>query len=147
MGGNFLGSIFHWAGNAKTVKGVISTTFLVVFYQSYLSLYIKVDQNKQLQSVSYCQKFRDKRGFPNLANNRTSQFIFPKYLIDYQNVKIRLQACNLIKKEALALVLSCEFFEISKNTFFHRTPGGCFCLYLVLYYFLINCVPRCCYFS
>ena len=27
-----------------------------------------------------------------------------------------------IKKEALAQVLSCEFFEISKNTFFHRTP-------------------------
>ena len=33
-----------------------------------------------------------------------------------------------IKKEALAQVLSCEFFEISKNTFFHRTPlGDCFC--------------------
>ena len=27
------------------------------------------------------------------------------------------QACNLIKKETLALVFSCEFFEISKNTF------------------------------
>ena len=27
-------------------------------------------------------------------------------------------ACNFIKKEALAQVLSCEFSEISKNTFF-----------------------------
>ena len=27
-------------------------------------------------------------------------------------------ACNLIKKEALAQVFSCEFCEISKNTFF-----------------------------
>ena len=27
-------------------------------------------------------------------------------------------ACNFIKKEALAQVLSCEFCEISKNTFF-----------------------------
>ena len=27
-------------------------------------------------------------------------------------------ACNFIKKEALAQVFSCEFCEISKNTFF-----------------------------
>ena len=27
-----------------------------------------------------------------------------------------------IKKEALAQVFYCEFCEISKNTFFHRTP-------------------------
>ena len=35
---------------------------------------------------------------------------------------IKLQACNFIKKETLAQVFSCEFCEISKNTFFHRTP-------------------------
>ena len=34
---------------------------------------------------------------------------------------------NFIKKEALAKVLSCEFYEITKNTFFH-TSGGWFCL-------------------
>ena len=28
------------------------------------------------------------------------------------------QACNLIKKETLAQVFSCEFYEISKSTFF-----------------------------
>ena len=28
------------------------------------------------------------------------------------------QACNFIKKESLAQVFSCEFCEISKNTFF-----------------------------
>ena len=27
-------------------------------------------------------------------------------------------ACNFIKKETLAQVFSCEFWEISKNTFF-----------------------------
>ena len=31
---------------------------------------------------------------------------------------IKLQACNFIKKETLAQVFSCEFCEISKNTFF-----------------------------
>ena len=34
----------------------------------------------------------------------------------------RLEACNFTKKETLAQVLSCQFFEIFKNTFFYRTP-------------------------
>ena len=34
----------------------------------------------------------------------------------------RPKVCNFIKKESLAQVFSCEFCEISKNTFFHRTP-------------------------
>ena len=29
---------------------------------------------------------------------------------------------NRVKKETLAQVFSCEFCEISKSTFFHRTP-------------------------
>ena len=32
------------------------------------------------------------------------------------------KACNFIKKETLAQVFPCEFCEISKYTFFHRTP-------------------------
>ena len=31
-----------------------------------------------IQGVSYSQKFRGKRGFPNLSNSRTSQFMFSK---------------------------------------------------------------------
>ena len=31
---------------------------------------------------------------------------------------LRPKACNFIKKETLVPVLSCEFYEISKNTFF-----------------------------
>ena len=30
------------------------------------------------------------------------------------------ESCNFIKKETLAQVFYCEFYEISKNTFFHR---------------------------
>ena len=41
-----------------------------------------------MQGVGYSQKFRGKRSFPNLVNNRTSQFMFRKYWIDYQNVRI-----------------------------------------------------------
>ena len=33
-------------------------------------------------------------------------------------VGLRPQACNFIKKETLAQVFSCEFCEISKDTFF-----------------------------
>ena len=32
------------------------------------------------------------------------------------------KACNFIKKEILAQMFSCEFYEISRNTFFQRTP-------------------------
>ena len=35
--------------------------------------------------------------------------------------KVAGAACNFIKKESLAQVFSCEFCEISKNTFFYRT--------------------------
>ena len=41
-----------------------------------------------MQGLNYSQKFRGKGGFPNQADSRTSQFIFPKYLMAYQNVKI-----------------------------------------------------------
>ena len=34
----------------------------------------------------------------------------------------KVQACNFIKKEALAQVFFCEFCEIFKSTSFHRTP-------------------------
>ena len=36
--------------------------------------------------------------------------------------KVAGLACNFIKKETLAQVFSCEFCEISKNTFSNRTP-------------------------
>ena len=36
-------------------------------------------------------------------------------------IKLQLSVCNFIKKETLAQVFSCEFYEISKNTFCYRT--------------------------
>ena len=35
---------------------------------------------------------------------------------------IKLLACNFIEKESLVQLFSCEFCEISKNTFPYRTP-------------------------
>ena len=37
---------------------------------------------------------------------------------------VYIKRCNFIKKETLAQVFSCEFCEISKNTFFYRPPLG-----------------------
>ena len=37
-------------------------------------------------------------------------------------IKLQAWACNFIKKETLTQVFSCEFCEISKNTFSYRTP-------------------------
>ena len=48
----------------------------------YLSLFML------FQGVSYSQKLHSKHSLPNLANSRTSQFMFPKYLIEYQIVKL-----------------------------------------------------------
>ena len=36
-------------------------------------------------------------------------------------IKLQAEACNFIKKDTLALVFSCEFRKISKNTFSYRT--------------------------
>ena len=41
----------------------------------------------------------------------------------YNNQKdCRSRLATLLKKETLPQVFSCEFWEISKNNFFHRTP-------------------------
>ena len=49
------------------------------------------------------------------------------YARDSFLIKLQASSCNFIKKESLALVFSCEFCEISKNTFFlQNTSGGCF---------------------
>ena len=35
---------------------------------------------------------------------------------------VKMQACNFIKKETLAQVFSCDFYEIANNTFSQKTP-------------------------
>ena len=47
--------------------------------------------------------------------------------------------CNFIKKETLAQVLSCEFCEISKNTFFKQHPWA---TASDNSYSLVNSIPR-----
>ena len=46
----------------------------------------------------------------NLQENNCARFSFL--------IKLQAKVCNFIKKETLARVFSCDFCEISKNTFF-----------------------------
>ena len=55
---------------------------------------------------------------------------------------IKLQACSSIKKETLAQVFSCEFCEISKNTFYTKhlltTASVAWELFLATVLFLVG---------
>ena len=53
------------------------------------------------------------RNFTKFTGNPVPEFVFFNKVAD-----LRPKACNFIEKEAPAQVLSCEFCEISKNTFF-----------------------------
>ena len=46
----------------------------------------------------------------------------PQRLFYNKVAGLRPEACNFIIKESLAQVFSCEFWKISKNTYFYRTP-------------------------
>ena len=52
----------------------------------------------------------------NMISNRKPYPVVSEIFIKAR--KLRPEACNFIKKEALAQVFSCEFCEIFKNTFF-----------------------------
>ena len=58
-----------------------------------------------------------KKMFLEISQNSQENTCAKVYFLIIANV-----ACNFIKKETLAQVFSCEFCEIYKNTFFHRTP-------------------------
>ena len=52
-----------------------------------------------------------------------SEFFLARIFLYSVQEKLQSGACNFIKnKRPWHRVFSCEFCEISKNTFFHRTP-------------------------
>ena len=53
----------------------------------------------------------------NLQNLQENTCAWVSFLI-----KLQASVCNFIKKEALAQVFSCEFCEISTNTFSYKIP-------------------------
>ena len=49
---------------------------------------------------------------------------------------IKKETCNFIKRENLAQLFSCEFWEISKNTFCFRTPPVAASEHIFFYHYL-----------
>ena len=62
---------------------------------------------QQRQSISFNSFFQ----CPNFRSSRPELFC-----------KKLPETCKFIKKETLAQVIPCEFCEIFKNIFFHKTP-------------------------
>ena len=81
---------------------------------SHFPCYYKFDNNgRKLNEISHYafHKSPSLLDFVNLSKNRQWRCSVKKLF---------LQACNFIKKESLAQVFSCEFYEISKNPLFTK---------------------------
>ena len=82
---------------------------------SVKKMFLKISQNSQENTcarVSFLVKLQEILNF--------AKFLRAPFFIEH--LQWLLQACNFIKKETQSQVFSCEFCEISKNTFFHGAP-------------------------
>ena len=77
--------------------------------------------NKSLCVVTYINIYRFTLEISSLTAEAASGGVLLKSC-SQKFRKISPQACSFIKKETLAREFSCEFSEISRNTFFYRTP-------------------------
>ena len=67
-----------------------------------------------IDKSSHRKCFVRKGALKNFAKFRGEQLCQSHFF----NKKLQASICNFIKKETVALLFSCEFCEISKNTFF-----------------------------
>ena len=83
-------------------------------------MYLKENEKKLRSSELVVQRCSVKKVFLEISQNwQENTCARVSFLI---KVQAHAYACNLIKKEALAQMFSCQFCEISKNRFFKRTP-------------------------
>ena len=82
-----------------------------------------------ISSKSYFCSYVQKQPSKVFCKKRTSQKFHKIH-----RKKTSDRVCNMIKKEALAQVFSCEFCEISKNIFFteHLLATACLCHLILL---------------
>ena len=83
----------------------------------FTSLYYKF-LNRRHISKAVAQRCSVKKIFLEISQNSQEDICAKVSFL----IKLQVQACNLIKKDTLAQAFSCEFCEISKNTYFHRAP-------------------------
>ena len=100
-------------------KSVLNIRFRIEFDMVPLSTVLTYQLYEKIHLYrSSCPEVFSKKGvlrnFAKFAGKHLCQGLFFN--------KVAGGACNFIKKETLAQVFSCEFCEISKNTFSYRTP-------------------------
>ena len=79
---------------------------------------IKALKNKVEKAEAVARTWSVKKVFLEISqNSQENTCVRVSFLTTLQ-----ASACNLIKNETLAQVLSCEFFEICKKTFCYSTP-------------------------
>ena len=83
--------------------------FLLLYFLLFILKVVITDRLQEIQIEAIVRRCSVKE---NVIENLTKFFL----------IKCRAEACIFIKKESLAQVFFCEFCEINKNTFFHRTP-------------------------
>ena len=76
---------------------------------AYVSLSVNCSRLRNSHPEMFCKKDLLK----NFAKNTRKQLCHSLFF-----ESLRALACNFIKKESLAQVFSCKFFDIFKNTFF-----------------------------
>ena len=79
---------------------------------------IKALKNKVEKTEAVARTWSVKKVFLEISqNSQENTCVRVSFLI-----MLQASVCNFIKNETLVQVLSCEFCEISKNTFCHSTP-------------------------
>ena len=110
----------------------LSNILMIEFFLSNNRIVVFLEQKKNSNHR------KDVKGFSStrcsiIFSIRSCSYILSGNILSTPTRKLWKQppggACNFIKKETLALVFSCEFCEISENTFFtehlRTTASGC----------------------
>ena len=98
---------------------LLSLVIFIKFPLTKIHKYIKIVTLNYHRTESVAQRCSVKKVF--LETSQTSQENTCAGDCFNKVAGLTPQAYNFIKKESLAQVFSCEFCEISKNTFFYRT--------------------------
>ena len=88
---------------------------------TFVKLYRKMTHRNKIIEVSLKKIvifFEQQKQPPEVFCKKGVLRNFVKFTGKHLRQSLRLQPCNFIKKETLAQVLSCEFYKISKSTFF-----------------------------
>ena len=116
--------IWYHLHNLKNVKNTHGEVLFLVKLQASTLLKVKLLHGRFLRFLKCTNGTKSRNASHDPANHATPQpaTLLKKRLWHHLCkisflIKLQASACNLIK-EALAPVLSCEFCEISKNTFF-----------------------------